>query len=50
MCFNKATTDAQRDQALRDGMSTLLNDGITKVLDGWPTIDEVRGEANVYVE
>jgi len=49
MCFQKATTDAIREQARRDGMHTLLDDGIRKVLDGWTTLDEVLGEAKVYV-
>ena len=48
MCFQKATTDAIREQARRDGMHTLLDDGIRKVLDGWTTLDEVLGEAKVY--
>ncbi|MCW8132619.1 MAG: Flp pilus assembly complex ATPase component TadA [Planctomycetota bacterium] len=48
MCFNKGTTDALRDQARRDGMNTLLEDGIRKVLDGWTTLDEVLGEAKQY--
>ena len=48
MCFNKATTDAIREQACRDGMHTLLDDGLRKVLDGWTTLDEVMGEAKQY--
>jgi type IV pilus assembly protein PilB len=48
MCFNKATTDALRDQARRDGMHTLLEDGLRKVLDGWTTLEEVMGEAKQY--
>jgi type IV pilus assembly protein PilB len=48
MCFNKGTTDALRDQARRDGMHTLLDDGLRKVLDGWTTLDEVLGEAKQY--
>ncbi|MBI3830399.1 MAG: Flp pilus assembly complex ATPase component TadA [Planctomycetes bacterium] len=48
MCFNKGTTDALRDQARRDGMHTLLEDGLRKVLDGWTTLDEVMGEAKQY--
>ncbi|MCZ7644996.1 MAG: ATPase, T2SS/T4P/T4SS family [Planctomycetota bacterium] len=48
MCFNKATTDALRDQARRDGMNTLLDDGLRKVLAGWTTLDEVLGEAKQY--
>jgi type IV pilus assembly protein PilB len=48
MAFRKATTDALRDQARRDGMNTLLDDGLRKVLDGWTTLDEVMAEAKVY--
>jgi len=48
MCFNKATTDALRDQARRDGMHTLLEDGMRKFLDGWTTLDEIVGEAKQY--
>ena len=38
MCFQKGTTDSLRDQARRDGMHTLLDDGLRKVLDGWTTL------------
>jgi len=48
MCFNKATTDGLRDQARRDGMHTLLEDGLRKVLLGWTTLDEVMAEAKQY--
>jgi len=48
MAFNKATTDNLRQQAMRDGMKTLLDDGLRKVLDGWTTLDEVLGEAKQY--
>ena len=48
MAFRKATTDSLRDQARRDGMNTLLDDGLRKVLDGWTTLDEVMAEAKVY--
>jgi type II secretion system protein E len=48
MCFNKATTDALRDQARRDGMHTLLEDGLRKVLEGWTTLEEILGEAKQY--
>ena len=48
MCFQKGTTDALRDQARRDGMHTLLDDGLRKVLDGWTTLDEVLAEAKQY--
>ncbi|HYF50881.1 MAG TPA: ATPase, T2SS/T4P/T4SS family [Planctomycetota bacterium] len=45
MCFQKATTDELRHQAKRDGMRTLFEDGLRKVLDGWTTLDEVLVEA-----
>ncbi|MCY3017802.1 MAG: ATPase, T2SS/T4P/T4SS family [Planctomycetota bacterium] len=48
MAFQKATTDGLREQARRDGMNTLLDDGLRKVLDGWTTLDEVLGEAKQY--
>ncbi|MCX7806080.1 MAG: ATPase, T2SS/T4P/T4SS family [Planctomycetota bacterium] len=49
MAFRKATTDDLREQARRDGMKTLLDDGLRKVLDGWTTLDEVLAEAKQYV-
>jgi type II secretory ATPase GspE/PulE/Tfp pilus assembly ATPase PilB-like protein len=49
MCFSKGTTDALRDQARRDGMHTLLEDGLRKVLDGWTTLDEIVAEAKQYI-
>ena len=48
MCFMKATTDQLRDQARRDGMNTLLDDGLRKVLEGMTTLEEVLGEAKQY--
>jgi len=48
MCFQKASTDTLREQARRDGMNTLLEDGLRKVLDGWTTLDEVLAEAKQY--
>jgi len=48
MAFRKSTTDALRDQARRDGMHTLLDDGLRKVLDGWTTLEEVLAEAKQY--
>ena len=48
MCFHKGTTDSLRDQARCDGMHTLLDDGLRKVLDGWTTLDEVLAEAKQY--
>ncbi len=48
MCFQKGTTDSLRDQARRDGMHTLLDDGLRKVLDGITVLDEVMAEAKQY--
>jgi len=48
MAFQKASTDSLREQARRDGMNTLLEDGLRKVLDGWTTLDEVLAEAKQY--
>ena len=48
LCFNKATADQVRQQALRDGMNTLLEDGLRKVFEGWTTLDEVLCEAKAY--
>ncbi|MGH7144100.1 MAG: GspE/PulE family protein, partial [Planctomycetota bacterium] len=47
LAFESATTDIIRAQARRDGMKTLLEDGIRKVLDGLTHIDEVMAEAKV---
>ena len=41
LAFNKSPTDKIRDQAINDGMMTLFQDGLRKVLDGWTTIDEI---------
>ena len=41
MTFHRATTDELRKQAVRDGMHTLLMDGVRKVMDGVTTIEEV---------
>lgn len=48
MCFHRAPTEELREQARRDGMHTLLDDGLRKVLAGWTTLDEVLGEAKQY--
>jgi type IV pilus assembly protein PilB len=48
MAFQRSSTDTLREQARRDGMNTLLDDGLRKVLDGWTTLDEVLGEAKQY--
>lgn len=49
MAFQKAATDAIREQAIHDGMHTLFMDGLRKVLDGWTTLEEVLAEAKVQV-
>ena len=41
LAFNKSTSDAIRTQAVNDGMRTLFQDGLRKVLDGWTSIDEI---------
>jgi type IV-A pilus assembly ATPase PilB len=45
LTFNGASTDQLRDQAVADGMNTLLMDGLRKVLDGATTTDEVLAVA-----
>lgn len=45
MAFNVDTTDNIRKQAVRDGMHTLLDDGIRKVFEGVTTIGEVLANA-----
>lgn len=50
MCSKGATVDALRNQARRDGMRTLLEDGIRKILDGWTTLDEVLGVAKRHFQ
>jgi type IV pilus assembly protein PilB len=47
LAIRKATTDQLREQACRDGMHTLLDDGLHKVFDGWTTLDEVLAEAKL---
>jgi type IV pilus assembly protein PilB len=47
MAFNKATTEAIRDQALKDGMQTLFRDGLRKVLSGMTTLEELLSVAKV---
>ena len=42
-----ARADELQDQALREGMRTLRQDGIEKVLQGLTSLDEVRAIANV---
>jgi len=41
MAFQVATTDALREQAIRDGMHTLLMDGLRKVVEGVTTVQEI---------
>ena len=45
MAFNIATTDQLREQAIRDGMHTLMMDGMRKVLSGVTTVEEVLSVA-----
>ena len=47
MAFNKATTEAIREQALKDGMYTLFRDGLRKVLTCMTTLQEVLSVAKV---
>ena len=42
MIKRQATTEALFEQAVNDGMSTLKQDGILKVLKGYTDIREVR--------
>ncbi len=42
-----ARAEELQQQALRDGMRTLRQDGIEKVLAGLTTIEEVRAASNV---
>ncbi len=41
MAFNTDTTDNIRNQAVRDGMHTLLMDGVRKVIEGVTTVPEI---------
>lgn len=41
LIFQEASTTEIRTQAIQDGMSTLFNDGVKKVLRGMTTIEEV---------
>lgn len=38
---NKAETDALNDQALKEGMTTMFDDGIDKITRGLTTIEEI---------
>jgi type II secretory ATPase GspE/PulE/Tfp pilus assembly ATPase PilB-like protein len=42
-----ARAEEIQQMALREGMRTLRQDGIAKVLSGQTTIDEVRATSNV---
>ena len=44
---NGARAEALQDAAMREGMRTLRQDGIEKVLAGMTTIEEVRATSNV---
>jgi type II secretory ATPase GspE/PulE/Tfp pilus assembly ATPase PilB-like protein len=39
---SKATVEALREQSIRDGMTTLMQDGIRKVLLGLTDMQQVR--------
>ena len=41
LTFNEAPTEQLRRAALNEGMKTLYQDGITKVLEGVTTLEEV---------
>jgi type II secretory ATPase GspE/PulE/Tfp pilus assembly ATPase PilB-like protein len=43
MCVQRLNASAIRNQALKEGMITLRQDGWRKVLNGITTIDEVAG-------
>ncbi|MFA4985533.1 MAG: ATPase, T2SS/T4P/T4SS family [Candidatus Brocadiia bacterium] len=45
MAFRKTTTDQIREQAIADGMHTLIRDGIRKVTSGVTTVDEILSAA-----
>ena len=44
---NGARAEELQEAALREGMRTLRQDGIAKVLSGQTTIEEVRATSNV---
>ncbi len=48
MAFNIEPTDTIRSQAIRDGMHTLLMDGLRKVAEGNTTVEEVLSVAKQY--
>ena len=45
LAFHRASTDELRQQAIHDGMHTLLQDGVRKVMDGTTTIEEILAVA-----
>ncbi len=45
LAFGSATTDEIRSQAIRDGMNTLLMDGVRKVIEGVSTVQEILAVA-----
>jgi type II secretory ATPase GspE/PulE/Tfp pilus assembly ATPase PilB-like protein len=47
MIQNGARAEALQAMAMKEGMRTLRQDGIEKVLAGQTTIDEVRATSNV---
>ena len=47
LTMERADTALLRDQAMKDGMTRLIDDGIEKIREGLTTIDEVLGAATV---
>jgi type IV pilus assembly protein PilB len=45
LTFNQASTDDIRNQAIKDGMHTLMMDGVRKIIEGATTPGEVRAVA-----
>jgi general secretion pathway protein E len=50
LTMERANTMVIRQQALKDGMTLLLQDGLRKIQEGLTTIDEVLGVASVEQE
>ena len=48
MLLNHATTSEIQDQAVRDGMLTMQEDGYLKALTGVTTVEEVARVATDY--
>ncbi len=50
MAFHKTPTDELRKQAVRDGMRSLFEDGLRKVMAGSTTLDEILQAAKIVRE